>query len=136
MPTEPDAFRALLDSTVQGSNSHEEAIFVAIGDLTRLGNVPPAVRAAAVTVATQLPHVTTTREGDRITVAFRDDAIRSGMTRALVSDAASSALVAERVTADRDGFTYASTTTVSGLVDAVPAEVLAAAVEEPVKPLP
>lgn len=123
MPTDPKALFEVLDRSVQGSSSHHEAIFVAIGDMIRLGFVPPAVRAAAIEVAASLPEVKATRADGQTTLTFGDDSIRRGVLNSLIFDSATAALIGERATSQQDDFTYTSSITIYGLVDAVPAEV-------------
>lgn len=125
LPTDPDALRSLLDDRVKGSSSHDEAVFVALGDVLRMGYVPAAARAAAIEVAAGLPEVTVTRTGTETTLAFVDEEIRPGQVQAMVFDTATAALVREETTGTRDAFRFTSRIEVSEVVDALPAEVAA-----------
>ena len=53
------ALEASVRASAQGSNSADEAVFVALGDLLRLGYADPALRAAAIDVLAGIPGVTT-----------------------------------------------------------------------------
>ncbi|SRR5580765_1467291 len=121
LPTSPSDLMAYLRARVQGSNSTDEAIFVAVGDMTRMGYVPPAVRAALISVAGALPEVTATRSGGRTTLAFVDESTRPG-SQSLVFDSGSAALVGEAGTSP--GADNVATIEILGLVDHVPADVL------------
>jgi hypothetical protein len=57
LPTDPAAMRAYLDARVQGSSSHEQAIFTAVRDMLRPGYGRPEVRAAALNVLSTLDAV-------------------------------------------------------------------------------
>lgn len=131
LPSDPAALGPHLRERVSGSNSENEAVFVAVGDLTRQGYVPPKVRAALIEVAAGLPEVTASREGGRTTLTFDDQATRPG-SQSLVFDSATGSLLAERT--DAPELTFTSTTTVSELVDQVPQEVLAGAAEQAKNP--
>ncbi len=84
-PTDPAGLEALLRSQASGSTSQDEAVFVAIGDVLRLGYTPPAIRAAAIQVLGGLPQVTTaTRTVNGVAlldVSFRDESARRARTR-------------------------------------------------------
>lgn len=59
LPDDADALRAYLDEHVSGSNSHEEAIFVAVSDLARSHFLPPETLAAALQVLADVEGVET-----------------------------------------------------------------------------
>lgn len=59
LPDDPDAVRTYLDEHVSGSNSHEEAIFVAVCDLTRSQFLPPETLAAALRVLADVDGIET-----------------------------------------------------------------------------
>lgn len=124
LPSDPGALRRLLDARVQGSSSHNEAVFVALGDVLRMGYVPAATRAAAIEVAGSLPEVTATQAGGRTTLSFADEEIRAGVVQSLVFDTGTAALVAEETTSRVNNMRFTSATTVSEIVDEIPAEVL------------
>jgi len=125
LPTDPEALRRLLDARVQGSSSHNEAVFVALGDVLRMGYVPAAARAAAIEVAAGLPEVTVTRTDSETTLSFIDEEIRPGQVQALVFNSATAGLVREQTTATRDAYRFTSRIEVSEVVDALPDEVTA-----------
>ena len=92
LPTEPSALYDFLDDHVSGSSSHEEAIFVAVGDMLRGGFAPPELRSAAIQVLTRLPHVSlsgTTTDALGRTVQqfdFADESIRPGEVQSISFD--------------------------------------------------
>lgn len=55
LPDSPTALRDRLDRTVSGSNSHEEAVYVALTDLLRSGLLPPEMLGTVLTVLDTLP---------------------------------------------------------------------------------
>lgn len=132
MPADPDALFDLLDSSVEGSSSHHEAIFRAVGDMARLGYVPADVQAAAIQVAAGLPEVTAHAAGGLTTLSFVDAQIRPGVKTSLVFDSVTAVLVSEQVTSSlpRHGFDYTASFEILGIVDELPSEVRAGA--EPV----
>ena len=103
LPTTASALEASVRASAQGSNSADEAVFVALGDLLRLGYADPALRAAAIDVLAGIPGVTTstvTRNGQpALVVVFRDEAHRPGVAQTLTFDPGTSVLVAEGMTA-------------------------------------
>lgn len=132
-PTQPGQLEAFLRSRVSGSSSQNEALFVAIGDMMRLGYVPPAVRGAALEVLADLPEVTattTTLDGVDVTrVDFSDQSIRGDLTFSLYFDSATAALVKE-VMADKGVTSFMSVVKSSDLVGGVPSTVIAAAAKQ------
>ena len=131
-PTDAAGLEALLRSQVSGSTSQDEAVFVAIGDVLRLGYTPPAIRAAAIEVLGGLPQVTTaTRTVNGVAlldVSFRDEVARPGVTATLIFDSTTSELMAESLAGG--GADYAAEYSQRSLVPSVPAEVTAAAVDQ------
>lgn len=59
LPDDPDTLRAFLDEHVSGSNSHEEALFVAVADLARSHFLPPETLSAALQVLADVDGVDT-----------------------------------------------------------------------------
>jgi len=59
LPDDPDTLRAYLDENVSGSNSHEEALFVAVADLARSHFLPPETLSAALQVLADVDGVET-----------------------------------------------------------------------------
>jgi hypothetical protein len=146
LPTDPDALYAFLDSHVLGSSSHEEAIFVAVGDMLRGGFAPPALRSAAIDVLTRLPHVflsssTTDPLGRTVhEFVFVDESIRPGESQSISFDPQTAEILDEAV--DSHGgqpldvagpsgtrqelssdSTYTSSVLVADTVDQIPQEV-------------
>lgn len=125
LPDHPDALRTYLDEHVSGSNSHEEAIFVAVSDLARSHFLPPETLAAAL-------HVLADVEG----VETRDVTVQ-GRSAVEISYSSFWGLFTGRhsITVDRDtarvisenksdpGGTYDLATTLVEVVDEIPQEV-------------
>lgn len=59
LPSDPEALRRYLDDNVSGSNSHDEAIFVAVSDLARSHFLPPSTLSAALEVLADVDDVET-----------------------------------------------------------------------------
>ncbi|MGW5241804.1 hypothetical protein ACWEOW_22960 [Monashia sp. NPDC004114] len=131
LPTDPDALLDHLESRVEGSTSTDEAVFVAVGDMTRMGYTPPAVRAAAIQALGRLPEVSAVESLGQVTLTFTDDSTRPGVRQSLVFDATTTRLVAETLTAP--DMTFRSETLTSEVVDGVPAAVTGGAANSPVK---
>lgn len=131
-PTDAPALEALLRSEATGWTSEDEAVFVAIGDALALGYTPPAIRAAAIDVLSNLTQVTTASRTVNgvalLDASFRDEAARPGVTATLTFDSSTSELVAESQTGG--GADYAAEYSQRSLVPSVPAEVTAAAVDQ------
>ena len=150
LPTEPAALYDFLDSHVSGSSSHEEAIFVAVGDMLRGGFAPPELRSAAIQVLTRLPHVslsdTTTDPLGRTVQQFEytDDSARPGAVQSIAFDPATAQILDEGYSSHggspivMDGpngrqvlssdLDFTSSVVRADTVDAVPADVLDRAV--------
>ena len=131
LPTDAGDLLDLLGKKVEGSTSVDEAVFVAVGDMTRLGYTPPAVRAAAIQALGRLPEVSASEADGRVTLSYVDESARPGVRQSLVFDAESTRLVAESLTAPE--LTFTSRTTTSEVVRAVPQEVLTGAASSPAK---
>ena len=129
LPTESGALFDYLEERVQGSKSVNEAIFVAVGDMTRMGYTPPAVRAAAIEALGRLPQVTAAEGDGRVTLTYVDEAYRPGVSQSMVFDATSTALVAE--TLSGPDLVYTSETLTSEVVEDMPSVVRAEATGEP-----
>ncbi len=150
LPTEPAALYDYLYTHVSGSASHEEAIFVAIGDMLRGGFAPPELRSAAIRVLTHLPHVslsdTATDPLGRTVQQFEfaDDSARQGAVESMAFDPATAQILDEGFSSHggspmvMDGpsgrrvlssdLDYTSSVVVADTVEAVPADVLSQAV--------
>jgi hypothetical protein len=146
LPTDADALYDFLDAHVSGSASHEEAIFVAVGDMLRGGFAPPALRTAAIQVLERLPHVTlsvvTTDSLGRTVQQFDfvDESNRAGAVQSLSFDPATAQIVDEGTTSHGgdplviDGpsgrqvvssdLDFTSAVVLAQAVDQVPADVL------------
>lgn len=132
LPTQAEPLLAWFQDHTNGSSSAHEAVFVGVGDLLRTGFVSADVAKAAIESLGRLPEVTTEptttpagRPGVRVT--FRDTTIRSG-THYYIFEQATADLV-EEGTDDGEGHTYRAVTAYGGLVSAVPAAILDAAVD-------
>lgn len=128
LPSEPGALETYLRAHVGGSTSPDEAVFTYIGDITRTGYVPTAVRTAAIQVLRTLPGVTSTPHDGRLDVAFVDHLARPGVTATLTFDERTSALV--RVSLVAPELQFSEEVGAASVVDAVPADVLSAAVSD------
>lgn len=127
LPTDPTALGSYLRSHVHGSSSRDEAVFVAVGDMLRGGFAPPALRAAALRVLEATGHVTAAPGNDpagqpAIKVSFVDQQTRAGEVQTLYFDPVTARIIRESMTAP--GITFQSVVTASGIVDAVPPQVL------------
>jgi hypothetical protein len=131
LPTDAGELLDLLEGRVEGSTSVHEAVFVAVGDMTRMGYTPPAVRAAAIRALGRLPEVSATEGDGRVTLTYVDQAARLGVRQSLVFDAATTALVAE--TLNGPDLSYSSQTQASDVVGNVPPSVEAGAASTPAK---
>ncbi|TNC47363.1 hypothetical protein [Mumia zhuanghuii] len=126
LPDNASELRAYLDRTVSGSNSHEEAIFVAITDWVHSNLLPPKTLAAALEVLADVDGVDT----KDVTVRGRD-AVEVSYNRFWHDLIASESIVIDRETArtisehDSDpGGTYELETTLVEVVEEIPADVL------------
>ncbi len=127
LPTTASALEATVRASAQGSTSADEAVFVALGDLLRLGYADPALRASAIEVLAGIPGVTTdtvTRNGQpALVVVFRDEAHRPQVAQTLTFDPSTSVLVAEGMTAPETA--YAAVYSQQRFTAVVPAAVVA-----------
>ena len=127
LPDDPKALRAHLDEHVSGSNSHEEAIFVAVTDLARSYLLPRDTWAAALEVLAGLDGVqtedTVVDGRPAVEVTYRERWAGLLGTHVLLLDRATGQVVAEE-TSD-PGSTYRRETRLVEVVDELPAEVLA-----------
>lgn len=103
LPTDPAALATYLRANVHGSSSTDEAMFVAVGDMLDGGFAPPSLRAAALRVLEQVPHVRAYPGQDSLgraatVVEFVDESIRPGEVQTLYFDPDSSNLTQESET--------------------------------------
>lgn len=132
LPTDPADLGRYLRDHASGSDSIDEAVFVAVGDLLRDGGAPASLRSAAVAVLARTDQVRlglATRDDLGRAVQefdFVDDASRPGQLQALYFDPGTAQVLDERTTGP--GFTSTSSVLRSDIVDSVPAEVLSRAV--------
>lgn len=124
LPDDADSLRTYLDKHVTGSNSHDQAIFVAITDLARSHYLPPKTLSAALKVLADVDGVDT-RD---VTVLGRD-AVEVTYSRfwgllgqqTVVLDRATARVIAEH---DSDpGGSYDLTTTLVEVVDQIPDDI-------------
>jgi hypothetical protein len=128
LPDNASELRAYLDRTVSGSNSHEEAIFVAITDWVRSNLLPSKTLAAALEVLADVDGVetedVTVRGRDAVEVSFNRFWLDLVATESMVIDRETARTIAEH---DSDpGGTYELDTMLVEVVDSVPADVLEA----------
>ena len=128
LPDEPEALRAYLDDRVRGSSSHEEAVFEAVRTLATSHTLPPRTLAAALEVLADIDGVST----DDVEVGGRP-AVEATFTQHYLDALGTSTIVLDQATGQvlsseesNPQSTYRSTTTSSEVVDAIPADVLAA----------
>jgi hypothetical protein len=104
LPTDVDGLNTYLRAHVAGSSSHDEAVFVAVGDLLRPmdGFASPALRGAMVGVLSRTPGVTV-HLGQRdylgrpaIRADFVDQQLRPGEIQSLYFDQSTFQLLEER----------------------------------------
>lgn len=126
LPTDPDALSDYLRSHVHGSNSQDEAVFSAVREMLLDGLPQPALRAAALRVLENTPHVTAKSGPDSlgrraIVVTFDDQSTRPDETQSLYFDPDTAAFLGVRWTSP--GLDSTTTATSAGIVDSLPAEV-------------
>jgi hypothetical protein len=126
-PTDATELRAFLDERVSGSNSHQEALYVAITDAARTGYLPPQVLAAGLEMLAEVRGVHT----EDVTVAGRA-AVALSFRRFFVSlldekttilDKATGQVIAEK--SSDPSSTWETRVEQSEIVRQVPEEVLA-----------
>jgi hypothetical protein len=129
LPDTPRALRAYLDRTVSGSNSHDEALFVAVSDLAGSRMLDPRTFATALRVLADVDGVSTEDvvvDGRKAVEIQFDRFLGLGfISRSSITVDRETAQVL-RVVESSAASTYTSRTTVVDVVDAVPATVLAA----------
>lgn len=134
LPTDADELQTYLRAHVHGSNSKDEAMFLALGDVLRSTTAPAALRSAALTVLARVDHVTlgTSTEdsqGRRVQeFVFADDSIRAGVVQRFFVDPRTAQLIEERTTQPK--LVNTTTTLVSDVVDSVPNSVRRTAVHQ------
>jgi hypothetical protein len=128
LPDNPDALAAYLHDHVSGSNSHEEAMFVAITDLARSGFLPPETLSAALTVLADIDgvHTEDVVVNGRPAIEITFSQWWGGLMGkdAVVLDRAT-ALVLQETSKDPGG-TYTSDTVTIEIVEDLPRKVVAA----------
>lgn len=127
LPTDPTELRAYLDERVQGSSSHEEAIFVAVVDLLQSHFLDSSRLSAALGVLAEIEAVDTEDvvvDGrDAVEITYTEHWWGLSGTESVTVDRATAQVLG--VAESDPGGTYDSTTTLIEVVDAVPADVLA-----------
>lgn len=127
LPDDAAALRAHLDRTVSGSNSHEEAIFVAVTDWVRSNLLPPDTLAAALEVLADVDGVqtedVTVRGREAVEVSYRRFWFDLIAKESVVIDRETARVISEQQS-DPSG-SYELDTTLVEVVDRIPAEVLA-----------
>jgi hypothetical protein len=128
LPTDANALRTYLRSHVTGSTSTDEAVFSAVGEMLRRGFAPPALRVAAIDVLKHTAHVelgaATADQLGRpvIELDFVDQRNRPDEVQALYFSTSTAEILQET---DRwPGMDFQSVVQSTGVVDAVPDEVL------------
>jgi len=126
LPDDADGLRAYLDDRVDGSSSHSEALFEALTALATSHTLPPRTLAAAYEALADVDHVRTSDvEIDgrpAVKIAYEEELTSSA--ESIIVDRATGQVLSTSLRSPRS--TYTSTTTLSEVVDAVPAEVLKA----------
>jgi hypothetical protein len=121
LPTTSKALGYYVRGHVSGSNSTNDAVFTAVGDMLRAGFAPPKLRVAAVGVIEGLPHISTGATTDllgRPALEVTYEAPGSGPD-SLLFDRSTGALLGEDIL---PGYRVAYT---EDIADSVPADVLA-----------
>lgn len=125
LPANADDLRAYLDRTVSGSNSHNEAIFVAVTDWVRSNLLPPKTLAAALEVLAGVDGVetkdVTVRDRDAVEVSFHRFWLDLISTDSMTIDRATARTISERSSDPTS--TYESETTLVEVVGDLPASV-------------
>jgi hypothetical protein len=132
LPTTGNGLEKYLQTHVTGSNTKDEAIFVAVGDMLRSGDVPPSLRVAAFEVLEQTPHISVTHTRDSLRrralkVTFTDPTGLSGPD-SLLFDPKTAMLIGEQ---DGPAFTVTYT---QNIVTSVPTAVRDQAGQPPPQP--
>lgn len=124
LPTDAEGLRAYLDPKVFGSSSHSEALFEALTGLATSRTLPPATLAAAYEALADLDNVRTADvqiDGRPAIEVTYEEGQNSSTDSITVDRATGQVLSASQVSLQS---TYTSTTTLSEVVDTVPAAVL------------
>jgi len=128
LPDAPAELREYLDNNVSGSNSHDEALFVAITDLANSHLLDPATLAVALEAITDVDGVKTEDvevEGrEAVEISYRRFHLNVLGVDSVTIDKETAQVL--RVRSSSPGGTYTSTTTLAESVDRIPALVLAA----------
>jgi hypothetical protein len=125
LPEDAADLRVYLDRTVSGSNSHGEAIFVAITDWVQSNLLPPTTLAAALEVLADVDGVETkdltVRGREAVEVSFHRFWLDFVATESMIIDRETARTISEH---DSDpGGTYELDTMLVEVVDSVPVEV-------------
>ncbi|HTW16508.1 MAG TPA: hypothetical protein VMF51_15330 [Nocardioides sp.] len=128
LPDAPEQLRDYLDTTVSGSNSHDEALFVAVTDLAHSHLLDPATLAVALEAIADVDGMRTRDvvvEGrEAVEISFRRFRLDLLGVDSFTIDRETAQVL--RVGSSSPGGTYTSTTTLVENVPEIPAEVLAA----------
>lgn len=128
LPDRPAELREYLDATVSGSNSHNEALFVAVTDLAASHLLDPATFAVALEVLADVDGVQTedvSVEGrDAVEISYRRFHLDLVGVHSLTIDKATAQVL--EVSSSSPGGTDTSTTTLLDAVDSIPSDVLEA----------
>lgn len=126
LPDDAAGLRSYLDPLVSGSNSHDEALFSALTGLATSHTLPPRTLAAAFEALADVDGVDT----DQVTVDGRP-AVAITFTQHYLDALGTSSIVADRATGQvlsaselNPMSDYRSSTSLSEVVDEVPADVL------------
>jgi hypothetical protein len=126
LPDNAEGLRAYLDPKVFGSSSHSEALFEALTSLATSHTLPPPTLAAAYEALADVDHVRTshvTADGrPAIEVAYEEGLTSS--TDSITVDRATGQVLTTSLHSLQS--TYTTNTTLSEVVDTVPADVLTA----------
>lgn len=128
LPDHPSALRGYLDDTVSGSNSHEQALFVAIRDLAHSRMLDPATLGVALEVLADVDGVDTRdvvvdgRDAVEVNYDLLFDIGLLGRQSFTIDRRTAQVL---RVADSDPGGTYESQTTLVEVVDTIPDDVMA-----------
>jgi hypothetical protein len=128
LPDRSAALRNYLNATVSGSNSHDQALFVAVTDLASSHLLDPGTLAVALKAIADVDGVKTKDtvvEGrDAVEISYRRFYFGLFGVDSFTIDKKTAQVL--QVTSSSPGGTYTSTTTMTQTVDEIPANVLAA----------
>lgn len=134
LPTDGAGLDRYLRAHVSGSDSTDEAVFVAVGDMLRGGAAPAGLRSAAVTLLALTNHVrlgaASSDELGRDVQEFDlvNESDRPGQVQTLSFDRRTAQLIGERTV--QPGSDRTTSVRLSEVVDSVPANVLRTAVPQ------